>query len=99
LLEIAMALMSDPDLILLDEATSGVNPALVDTISDRVATLNTELGKTVVLIEHNTELIASLCRRVVVLDHGQKLADGEVAAVFADPTVVAAYFGQDGVDV
>ncbi len=99
LLEIAMALMPDPDLILLDEATSGVNPALVDTISDRVATLNTELGKTVVLIEHNTELIASLCRRVVVLDHGQKLADGEVAAVFADPTVVAAYFGQDGVDV
>jgi branched-chain amino acid transport system ATP-binding protein len=99
LLEIAMALMCDPQLILLDEATSGVNPALVDTISDRIATLNAGLGKTVVLIEHNTDLIASLCRRVVVLDHGRKLAEGEVGAVFDDPRVVAAYLGNEGVDV
>jgi branched-chain amino acid transport system ATP-binding protein len=99
LLEMAMVLMCDPRLILLDEATSGVNPILVDTISDRIATLNTELGKTIVLIEHNTELIASLCPRVVVLDHGQKLADGHIDEVFDDPRVVAAYFGNEGGDV
>lgn len=99
LLEIGMALMCDPDLVLLDEATSGVNPVLVDTISDRITTLNTTFGKTIVLIEHNIELVASLCRRVVVLDHGHKLADGGAAAVFENSAVVEAYFGEHGLDV
>ncbi len=98
LLEIGMALMSDPDLILLDEATSGVNPLLVDAIRDRIMTLNTTHGKTIVLIEHNIELVADLCSRVVVLDHGEKLADGEVGAVLDDPAVSEAYFGRRGLN-
>ena len=98
LLEIGMALMSDPDLLLLDEATSGVNPTLVDAISDRIVTLNQAHGKTIVLIEHNIDLVADLCDRVVVFDHGEKLAEGGVGAVFEDPAVIEAYFGGRGLD-
>lgn len=98
LLELGMALMSEPDLILLDEATSGVNPALVDAIRDKIVTLNTEHAKTILLIEHNIELVADLCSTVVVLDHGRKLAEGDVDEVLEDPAVIEAYFGRHGDD-
>jgi ABC-type branched-subunit amino acid transport system ATPase component len=98
LLEIGMALMSDPDLLLLDEAMSGVNPALVDAISVRIRELNVTHGKTILLIEHSIDLVADLCDRVVVLDHGEKLAEGEVDAVLENPAVIEAYFGRHGLD-
>ena len=93
LLEIGMALMPDPDLILLDEATSGVNPTLIETIKERIRHLNHDQGKTFVLIEHNMHLIADLCGRVFVLDHGVKLIEGTPRAVINDPAVIEAYFG------
>jgi ABC-type branched-subunit amino acid transport system ATPase component len=98
LLEIGMVLMPDPELMLLDEATSGVNPALVEVIKERILTLNRTEGKTILLIEHNIDVVADLCSRVVVLDYGEKLAEGTVNAVFQNPAVIEAYLGRNDPD-
>jgi len=98
LLEIGMALMPDPDLLLLDDATSGVNPALTVTIMDWIRRLNREQGKTFVLIEHNIQSIAGLCNRVFVLNHGEKLAEGTPETVMNNQAVIEAYFGAQGSD-
>ena len=97
LLELGMALMSDPDLILLDEATSGVNPTLTETIKDRIRELNEERGTTFLLVEHNMQFIADLCSRIFVLNYGSKLAEGPPEALIEDERVIEAYFGMDGV--
>lgn len=93
LLEIGMSLMPDPELILLDEATSGVNPTLIETIKDRIRYLNREQGKTFLLIEHNMNFISDLCSRVYVLDYGERLAEGTPEEIMEDETVIEAYFG------
>ena len=93
LLEIGMALMPDPDIVLLDEATSGVNPTLIETIKDRIRALNEEQGKTFLLIEHNINFIADLCSRVYVLDYGQMLAEGTPQEIMENEAVIEAYFG------
>jgi len=93
LLEIGMALMPDPDLILLDEAASGVNPTLVETIKDRIRVLNQEHGKTFLLVEHDMRFISDLCSRVYVLNYGELLVEGTPAEVMADEAVIEAYFG------
>ena len=93
LLEIGMALMPDPDLILLDEAASGVNPVLIETIVDRIKHLSVKEGKTFLMIEHNMELIGDLCSRVFVLNYGEKLAEGTPKEVMKNEAVIEAYFG------
>ncbi len=93
LLELGMALMPDPDLILLDEATSGVNPTLIETIKDRIRHLNQEQGKTFLLVEHNIQFISDLCSRVFVLNYGQKLAEGTPGEIVENEDVIEAYFG------
>jgi ABC-type branched-subunit amino acid transport system ATPase component len=93
LLEIGMSLMPDPELILLDEATSGVNPTLIETIKDRIRLLNREQGKTFLLIEHNMNFISDLCSRVYVLDYGERLAEGTPEEIMDDEAVIEAYFG------
>ena len=93
LLEIGMALMPDPDLILLDEATSGVNPTLIEEIKDRIRTLNQQQHKTFLLIEHNIHFISDLCSRVFVLNYGEKLAEGTPAELMENEDVIEAYFG------
>jgi ABC-type branched-subunit amino acid transport system ATPase component len=93
LLEIGMALMPDPEIILLDEAASGVNPVLINTIKDRIRQLSEEQGKTFLLIEHNMEFIGDLCSRVFVLNFGEKLAEGTPEEVIQNEDVIAAYFG------
>ena len=98
LLEIGMALMPDPDLILLDEATSGVNPTLIETIKDRIVELNQKYHKTFLLIEHNIQFIGDLCNRVFVLNYGQKLAEGTPDEIMNNESVIEAYFGMDGGD-
>ena len=95
LLEIGMALMSEPRLVLLDEATSGVNPALVTEIADRLREVNAN-GVAILLVEHNARFVADLCHRVVVLDRGAKLAEGTPGQVMEDPAVIEAYFGAEG---
>jgi ABC-type branched-subunit amino acid transport system ATPase component len=93
LLEIGMALMPDPELILLDEATSGVNPTLIEAINERIRFLNREQGKTFLLIEHNMKFISDLCSRVYVLDYGERLAEGTPEEIMEDEAVIEAYFG------
>ncbi len=93
LLEIGMMLMPDPEIMLLDEATSGVNPRLVEVIKERILGLNQMSGTTVVLIEHNVEVVADLCSRVVVLDYGEKLAEGTLDAVLQNPAVINLFLG------
>ena len=92
LLEIGMALMSEPRLVLLDEATSGVNPTLVNHIADRIRQVNAQ-GVAFLLVEHNVRFVADLCDRVVVLDRGAKLAEGPPQRIMRDPAVIEAYFG------
>ncbi len=93
LLEIGMALMPDPDLLLLDEAASGVNPTLVETIKDRIRVLNQDHGKTFLLVEHDMRFISDLCSRVYVLNYGERLAEGTPAEVMKSEAVIEAYFG------
>ena len=93
LLELGMALMPDPDLILLDEATSGINPTLVNIIKNHIRFLNQEKGKSFILIEHNIHFISELCHRVYVLDRGKNLAQGTPAEIKNNQAVIEAYFG------
>jgi ABC-type branched-subunit amino acid transport system ATPase component len=95
LLEIGMALMPSPDLVLLDEATSGVNPALIDDIMGTIRRLNQEKGVTFFLVEHNMYFAMNLCSRLYVLDYGQLLAHGTPAEIQNNPAVIEAYLGRD----
>ncbi len=93
LLELGMALMPDPELLLLDEAASGVNPTLVEEIKDRIRELNREQQKTFLVVEHDMRFISDLCSRVYVLNYGEKLAEGTPREVMEDEAVIEAYFG------
>ncbi len=93
LLGIAMALMPRPDLVLLDEPVAGVNPTLIETLKGFLRALNAA-GTTLLIVEHNLEVVMDLCRRVFVLDSGELIAAGPPASVQADERVLAAYFGR-----
>ena len=93
LLEMARALMTQPKLILLDEPAAGVNPTLINQICDRILTWNRE-GMTFLIIEHNMDVIMSLCDRVWVLAEGRNLAVGTPAQIQRNPQVLEAYLGQ-----
>lgn len=91
-LELARALSSRPTLLLLDEVLAGLNPTEVDHMIDVIRRIRTR-GVTIVMIEHLMQAIMSLSHRIVVLNSGQKLAEGSPSAVANDPTVVEAYLG------
>jgi branched-chain amino acid transport system ATP-binding protein len=92
LLEIARVMVAEPRLVLLDEPGAGVNPALLDIIMKKISALN-EQGVTFLIIEHNMDLVMSLCRPVLVMAGGRLLMEGEPEAVRADPRVAEAYLG------
>jgi ABC-type branched-subunit amino acid transport system ATPase component len=96
LLELGMALMSDPKIVLLDEATSGVNPTLVEQIKDRLEAVNADRGVAFLLVEHDIRFVKDLCQRIVVLNYGAKLAEGSPEEIMDDRAVIEAYFGADG---
>jgi ABC-type branched-subunit amino acid transport system ATPase component len=96
LLELASLLVADPAVLLLDEPAGGVNPTLVNHLAARIRELN-EAGKTFLVVEHNMEFVMSLCHRVTVLDQGRTLVSGAPAVVRADPQVLDAYLGTEGV--
>jgi branched-chain amino acid transport system ATP-binding protein len=93
LLEFGRVLMHDPDLILLDEVTAGVHPRLREIILGEVGRLR-EQGRTFVVIEHDMELVRTICERVVVMDAGEIVAQGPFEEVARDQQVVEAYLGR-----
>lgn len=93
LLEMARALATDPQVLLLDEALAGLNPAEIDQAVEVVRRIHAS-GVTIVIVEHLLRVVNQLATRVIVLDQGRLLAAGEPAAVMRDPAVVRAYLGR-----
>lgn len=93
LLELAMALMCEPKMLLLDEPTAGINPTLVNGLIDRLKRANRDLGVTLLVIEHNLRVIVDLAARLYCLAHGELLAEGPPARIQGDPRVLDAYLG------
>ena len=93
LLELSMALMNEPKMLLLDEPTAGINPALINGIIDRLIKVNKEFGITLLVIEHNMRVIMNLAQKIFCLAHGQLLAEGLPEQIKNDKRVIDAYLG------
>jgi branched-chain amino acid transport system ATP-binding protein len=92
---VAVALASDPTLLLLDEPLTGMNAEETASMIDIVKKLNSLRGTTVIVVEHNVRAVLGLCARSIVLNYGQKLVEGTPHACVADPAVIEAYLGAD----
>jgi ABC-type branched-subunit amino acid transport system ATPase component len=92
LLELSYVLVSDPAVVLLDEPAGGVNPSLIQHITERIRELN-KAGRTFLIVEHNMDFVMGLCHQVTVLDSGTVVASGPPEQIRADPRVLDAYLG------
>jgi branched-chain amino acid transport system ATP-binding protein len=93
MLELGCALATNPDILLLDEPSSGLGPTEALDLGDRLLALRKELGLTLLVIEHHVPLVTKVCDYVYVLNFGEILAEGEPAYIQSHPQVVAAYLG------
>ena len=92
-LELARALAAEPRLLLLDEPAGGLNPTETQTLMEVICRLRDESGLTLLLVEHDMELVMGISDRVAVLNYGRKIAEGKPREIAADPAVVEAYLG------
>ena len=88
-----MALMNEPDMLLLDEPTAGINPTLINGIIDRLIKVNKDFGITLFVIEHNMRVIMQLAEDIFCLAHGKMLANGSPDEIKNDKRVIDAYLG------
>jgi ABC-type branched-subunit amino acid transport system ATPase component len=92
LLEFAAVLMSNPELVLLDEPAGGVNPTMIRFIMELIRSLNGE-GMTFLVVEHNMSFVMELCEHIIVMNQGEKIAEGSPQIIQSDPVVLDAYLG------
>ncbi|OYW05281.1 MAG: branched-chain amino acid ABC transporter substrate-binding protein, partial [Acidiphilium sp. 37-67-22] len=95
--EIARALASRPRLLMLDEPTAGMNPAESLELAEQIAAFR-DFGLTILLVEHKLDVVTRLADNVIVLDHGEKLAEGRAEEVRRNEAVIEAYIGRGAVD-
>jgi len=93
LVELAQILMLEPKLIMLDEPAGGINPTLIERMVEKIRELNSQLGTTFLIVEHNMALVAELCDPVIVLARGTCIAAGPAGEIQRDPLVLDAYLG------
>ncbi|MFQ5613831.1 MAG: ABC transporter ATP-binding protein [Anaerolineae bacterium] len=95
-LEIARAMATKPRLLLLDEPAAGMNPKETLEVTDLIGQLRDEAGYTILLIEHDMNVVSTISDRVIALDYGQKIAEGSYHDVVTDERVIEAYLGRKG---
>ncbi|ASY71064.1 ABC transporter ATP-binding protein [Sinorhizobium fredii] len=93
LIQFASMLMPEPKIILLDEPMAGINPKIIERVIETILYANKSLGVSFLVIEHNIDVVTSICQRVVVLDQGKKLVEGLPHDIIADERVREAYLG------
>jgi ABC-type branched-subunit amino acid transport system ATPase component/ABC-type branched-subunit amino acid transport system permease subunit len=94
IVELACTLATAPELLMLDEPTAGMAPAAVEELAERLRDLRDVHGRTILLIEHHVPLVLDVCDRIVVLDHGRVIAEGDPDTILASPEVLRAYLGE-----
>jgi branched-chain amino acid transport system ATP-binding protein len=95
LIEFVMALMGEPELLLMDEPAGGINPAMLENLIEYIQTANSEEEATIFLIEHNMDFVMEIADRIYVLAHGERIAEGTPDEIQNDERVINAYLGRE----